>query len=185
MNPTDPDSVEKWRVIRGKPKSEHLAAQHLRAAGFEAFCPRLRHQKKTVRGKVWYVEALFPGYLFARFSRLQMRHVASTAFVSQVLTFMEDCAAVPDGVVAELRTSVDEKETITVETAIQAGEQVEIVEGPMRGQSVTVTRVIPGAQRVRVLMEFLGSPHEVEVSILDLLSIRDPRAEALPPRLLA
>ena len=105
------------------------------------------------------------------------------AFVSQVLTFMEDCAAVPDSVVADLRNSVDEKETITVETTIQPGDQVDIVEGPMRGQSVTVTRVVPGAQRVRVLMEFLGSPHEVEVSILDLLSIRDPRAEALPPKI--
>ena len=182
MNVTDEDNLEKWRVVRGKPKSEHLAARHLRAAGIEAFCPRLRHQKKTVRGKVWYIEALFPGYLFAKFSRMQIRLVAGTAFVSQVMTFMDDCAAVPDSVVEDLKSTVDVKETITVETAIQAGDQVDIVEGPMRGQSVTVTRVMPGAQRVRVLLEFIGNRHEVEVSILDLLSVRDPRAEALPPR---
>ena len=179
MRATD-DSTEKWRVIRGKPKSEHLAAQHLRAEGIESFCPRIRHQRRTVRGKVWFVEALFPGYLFARFSRLQIRHVAGTPFVSQVLNFMEDCAAVADSIIAELRTVVDEKETVTVQTAIQTGDTVDIVEGPMRGQSVTVTRVLPGAQRVRVLLEILGSPHEVEVSILTLLSGRDPRAEALP-----
>ena len=93
---------------------------------------------------------------------------------------MEDCAAVADSIIAELRTVVDEKETVTVQTAIQTGDTVDIVEGPMRGQSVTVTRVLPGAQRVRVLLEILGSPHEVEVSILTLLSGRDPRAEALP-----
>lgn len=174
-----PESTEKWRVIRGKPKAEHLAAHHLRAAGFQSFCPRLRHQKKTVRGKVWYVEALFPGYLFARFSREQMRHVAGTAFVSQVLNFMEDCAAVSDNVVAELRSAVDEKETITVTTPIQPGETVDIIAGPLIGQQGTVTRVLPGAQRVRVLLEFLGSPHEVEVSLLSLLSIRDPRDAAL------
>ncbi len=176
----DTDSIEKWRCLRGKPKSEHLAAQHLRLAGFEAFCPRIRHQRRTVRGKVWFVEALFPGYLFARFSKLQIRHVAATPFVSQVMSFMEDCAAIPDSVVADLRTVVDAKETITVETAIQAGDTVDIVTGPMRGQAVTVTRVLPGAQRVRVLLEILGSPHEVEVSILTLLSGRDPRVAALP-----
>ncbi len=176
----DTNSIEKWRCLRGKPKSEHLAAQHLRLAGFEAFCPRIRHQRRTVRGKVWFVEALFPGYLFARFSRLQIRHVAATPFVSQVMSFMEDCAAVPDSVVADLRTAVDAKETITVETAIQAGDTVDIVTGPMRGQAVTVTRVLPGAQRVRVLLEILGAPHEVEVSILSLLSGRDPRVAALP-----
>ncbi len=177
---TDPDNTQKWRCIRGKPKSEHLAAQHLRVAEFEAFCPRIRHQRSTVRGKVWFVEALFPGYLFARFSPLQMRHVAATPFVSQVMHFMEDFGAVPDRVVAELRSAVDAKETITVETSIQPGDSVDIVAGPMRGQAVTVTQVLPGAQRVRVLLEILGSPHEVEVSILTLLSGRDPRVAALP-----
>ncbi len=176
----DSDSIQKWRCLRGKPKSEHLAAQHLRLAGFEAFCPRIRHQRRTVRGKVWFIEALFPGYLFARFSRLQIRQVATTPFVSQVMHFMEDCAAVPDEVVRDLRSVVDVKETITVENAIQAGDTVDIVEGPMRGQAVTVTTVLPGAQRVRVLLEILGSPHEVEVSILTLLSGRDPRIAALP-----
>jgi transcriptional antiterminator RfaH len=184
MEPTG-DELRNWRVIRGKPKAEHLAAHHLRVAGFQTFCPRLRHQKKTVRGKVWYVEALFPGYLFAHFSRLEMRHVAGTAFVSQVLSFMEDCAAVPDSVIEEIRTAVDDKETITVDNPIQPGDQVDIVEGPLRGQQVTVTRVLPGAQRVRVLLEILGSPQEMEVSILSLLSIRDPRADAIPPGLSA
>jgi len=174
------DSTEKWRCIRGKPKGEHLAAQHLRAAGFEAFCPRIRHQRQTRRGKVWFVEALFPGYLFVKFAPLQMRQVAATAFVSQVLHFMEDFGAVPDAVVAELRTAVDAQETMTVDVAIKSGDTVDVVEGPLRGQAVTVTRILPGAQRVRVLLEFLGSPHEVEVSILTLLSGRDPRVAALP-----
>jgi hypothetical protein len=38
-----------------------------------------------------------------------------------------------------------------------------------------VTRVLPGAQRVRVLLEFLGNQHEVELSILSVLNERNPR----------
>jgi transcriptional antiterminator RfaH len=174
------DSIVKWRCIRGKPKCEHLAANHLRAAEFEAFCPRIRHQRQTKRGKVWFVEALFPGYLFAKFAPLNLRQVAATPFVSQVMTFMEDYGAVPEHVIAELRTALDEQETVTVNVAIKPGDTVDIVEGPMRGQAVTVTRVLPGAERVRVLLEFLGSHQEVEVSILSLLSGRDPRITALP-----
>lgn len=174
------DQVMKWRCIRGKPKSEHLAAQHLKAAGFEAFCPRIRHQKQTTRGRVWFVEALFPGYLFVKFSPVNLRQVATIPFVSQVLSFMEDFGAVPERVIEELRSSVDVQETLTVSTSIQAGDSVDVVAGPLRGQAVTVTRVLPGADRVRVLLEFLGSPHEVEVSILSLLSDRDPRVQALP-----
>lgn len=174
------ESIEKWRCLRGKPKAEHLAAQHLRAAGFSAFCPRIRHQRATTRGKVWFVEALFPGYLFARFAPLHVRQVATTAFVSQVLHFMEDFGRVPDEVIAELRTAVDERETITVPSPVREGDSVELVAGPLRGQSAVVTRVLPGAERVRVLLEFLGAPHEIEVSILTLLSGRDPRSSALP-----
>ncbi len=176
----EPDDL-RWRVIRAKPKSEHLAAHHLRAAGFEAFCPRLRHLKKTTRGPVWYVEAMFPCYLFCRYSiRESLRHVLSTAFVSSALTFMHDAGSVSDALILSLRAEFDAQEIITVETQIAAGEAVDIVDGPMRGLSATVTRVLPGRDRVRVLLEFIGGLQEIEVPLMSLLTGRDPRRAALP-----
>ncbi len=173
----------KWRCLRGKPKAEHLAANHLRKAGYEAFCPRVRHQKNTVRGAVWFVEPLFPGYLFARFSiKENLRHVATTPFVSQVMTFMHDAGAVADGIVEGLRAEVDAKEIITVETLIRAGDEVEIVAGPLRGTGATVVTLLPGQERVRILLEFIGGMREIEVSLLDLLAPRDARSTALPRR---
>lgn len=178
--PAEPADL-RWRVIRAKPKSEHLAAHHLRAAGFEAFCPRLRHQKKTTRGPVWYVEAMFPCYLFCRFSiKESLRHVVSTAFVSSALTFMHDAGSVPDEIIQSLRGEFDAQELITVETQIEAGEAVDIIDGPMRGLSATVTRILPGRDRVRVLLEFIGGLQEIEVSLMSLLTGRDPRRAALP-----
>ncbi len=178
--PVVPDDL-RWRVVRARPKGEHLAAQHLRAAGFESFSPRVRHQKKTNRGRVWFTEAMFPGYLFCRYSvRESLRHVISTAFVSSALTFMHDAGAVRDELIASLRAEFDEKETLTVETTIQPGETVDIVEGPMRGQTAVVTRLLPGRDRVRILLEFIGGLQEIEVPLLSLLTGRDPRREALP-----
>ncbi len=177
---TTPDDL-RWRVIRSRPKGEHLAAQHLRAAGFEAFSPRVRHQKKTTRGRIWFTEAMFPGYLFCRYSvRESLRHVISTPFVSSALSFMHDAGAVADALIADLRAEFDEKETLTVATTIQPGESVDIVEGPMRGLSATVTRIIPGRDRVRILLEFIGGLQEIEVPLISLLTGRDPRHEALP-----
>ncbi len=182
---TDPPSPEPpdlaWRCLRARPKGEHLAAHHLRVAGFEAFSPRLRHQKKTVRGRVWFTEAMFPGYLFCRYSvRESLRHVTSTAFVSSALTFMHDAGAVPDRLIADLRAEFDEKETLTVETEIRPGETVDIVEGPMKGHSATVSKLLPGRDRVRILLEFIGGLQEIEVPLISLLTGRDPRSEALP-----
>lgn len=58
-----------WFCLRSQPKHEKIAATHLlrTIAGIEVFSPRLRIRRQTRRGVVWFVEALFPGYLFARF----------------------------------------------------------------------------------------------------------------------
>ena len=57
-----------WYCVKTQTKREHIAAEHLRTLEeVEVFCPRLRYRKATRRGKIWWVEALFPGYLLARF----------------------------------------------------------------------------------------------------------------------
>jgi transcriptional antiterminator RfaH len=57
-----------WFCLKTQPKREHLAAIALRRQfRIECFSPRLRFRKMTNRGPVWFVEAMFPGYLFAKF----------------------------------------------------------------------------------------------------------------------
>src|SRR5437879_6515630 len=57
-----------WFCLKAQPKREHLAAVALRRQfGIECFSPRLRFRKMTNRGPVWFVEAMFPGYLFVKF----------------------------------------------------------------------------------------------------------------------
>ena len=76
-----------WFVVRTRPKSEHIAAIHLMkfADIDEVFSPRIRYEKGTRRGKVWFTEALFPGYIFARFDlNEKLRAVNATNGVSGV-----------------------------------------------------------------------------------------------------
>jgi transcriptional antiterminator RfaH len=170
---TDP----RWRVVRAKPKCEHLATRHLAAEGVEAFCPRLRHQKATARGRVWFVEALFPGYLFARFAYApQARLVQATSGVLGMLHFSADAGVIPDQLVQEMRAEFfSEDEMLTVPTTFHVGEEVEITDGPLRGTRATVSKLMPAKQRVCILMEFLGGLTEMEVPLLSLLGLRDVR----------
>src|ERR1035437_7163225 len=56
-----------WFCVRSQPKHEHIAAAHLkREPGIEVYLPRVRFKRATRRGPVWFTEALFPNYLFAR-----------------------------------------------------------------------------------------------------------------------
>jgi len=54
-----------WYCYQALPKKEHVAATLINTeTELKAFCPRIRYLKKTKRGKVHFVEPLFPGYLF-------------------------------------------------------------------------------------------------------------------------
>lgn len=176
---TDAQAAEPlWRCVRSKPKSEHLAARHLRVEGWEAYCPRVRHQKRTARGLVWFTEALFPGYVFSRFALQDHRLVRATTFVAGLLDFIPGCGLLPEQAVNDLRQNFPDDVPFTVEIIPAVGDAVEVAQGPLAGVSAVITRMLPGAQRVQILMDFLGSPRHMEVPLHLLLGFHDPRVAA-------
>ena len=159
------DEELRWFCVKTKPRNESAARRMLmRDVGIEVFCPMLRFERVRRSGKVKVTEAMFPGYVFAKFNyRAQHRHVAGTHGVSTIVRFGGIPSIVPDDVVAELRASVVDQETIEIPTNIQVGEEVQLVEGPFSGIRALVTQVLPAQERVKVLLEILGMEREVEV----------------------
>ena len=171
-----------WYCVRTKPKSEHLAARHLqRFANLdEVFCPRIRYEKSTRRGKVWFVEALFPGYVFARFDLVDdLRAVNAASGVTGVLKFADQFACISDAEIAEMRKEFpeEENEIRVIEPKIGEGDEVIVTDGPMSGLNTVVTKRIAGQSRVRVLLEWLGQEREAEVSLRSLTRPGEIRAE--------
>ena len=106
MHQTDPQSDEaKWYCVQTRPKSEHIAAAGLlRFSGIEPYCPRIRYQKATARGKVWFKEALFPNYIFVRFDPVEsLRAVSGSQAVIRVVSFGDLLGEVPDSVIETIR----------------------------------------------------------------------------------
>jgi len=164
-----------WYCVQTKPKCEHIASANMeRLEGVDVFCPRIRFQKKTLRGKVWFVEALFPGYVFARFGIHQnLRAVNGAHAVLRVVRFGTDSyPTVPDELVREWQRAVDDRKLINVAEQFHPGDEVEIVEGPLRGIHTVITQVFPAQERVRILLELLGEVREVQVS-LDAVSKKE------------
>src|SRR5690349_23526618 len=90
-----------WFCLRAEPKREHLAAVALRRQfGIECLSPRLRFRKLTQRGPVWFVEAMFPGYLFAKFVYpTQHRAVESSHGVRGIVRFGDRLATLREEIV--------------------------------------------------------------------------------------
>ncbi len=125
----------------------------------------------TQRGPVWFVEAMFPGYLFAKFVYSeQHRAVEGSHGIRGIVHFGVHLAMLPENIVSGLRSRVGEEEVVTVDSSLKVGQSVEIVEGPFRGLEALVTRLLPARERIRVLLEFLGRPLEMEISTTQVLS---------------
>jgi transcriptional antiterminator RfaH len=155
-----------WRCVRAKTLTEHIAAAHLsKIEGVEVFRPRIRYEKSTRRGKVWFMEALFPGYVLVKFDLVEnLRQVAATPSVTKVVKFGEEIPSIPGDVIDELKILLDSESAITVQDPMAPGDEVEVVDGPMRGMMAVVTKLMPAKDRVAILLDFLGSVCEVEVA---------------------
>ena len=160
-----PQSDPQWYCVRSFAKQEHIAAAHLRALpGLEVFCPRVRFRKVTRRGPVWFMEALFPGYLFARFDKWRsQRAVAHARSVAFIVRFGEEIPSIPETALHELQSHMNGAECKIISEEVREGDNVIVAHGLFRGLSSVVTSVMPAKDRVRVLLDFLGQCREVEV----------------------
>ena len=166
-----------WFSLRTQPKHEHIAAAHLQQEpDLEVYLPRIRFKRATRRGPVWFTEALFPNYLFARFELAAcLRRVCHARGVRGVVHFGDRWPVVPDGVVAELRSTIGTDQVHVIREELRPGETVQIAGGAFHGLQAVVTRVMPSRARVAVLLEFLGQQTTVELPGESLIREGDER----------
>jgi transcriptional antiterminator RfaH len=166
-----------WFCLRAQPKREHIAAACLRqTCEVEIFCPRLRFRKLTSRGAVWFIEAMFPGYLFARFDYANChRRVKQGPGISGFVKFGERLALLPEALVNEIKRQTAGDEVVEINPALEPGSTVQVAHGPFHGLEAVVTRLIPARDRVEILIEWMGRNLYAEASASHLLPLVDIR----------
>ena len=160
-----------WYCLQARPKHEHIAAAHLRMlAVVTVFCPRIRFKRPTRQGLVWVTEAMFPGYLFARFELATMhRQVRYAHGVNDIVRFGDRYPAIDDEALAPLWDHIGQMGVKELNYELSEGDRVKIVEGAFVGLDALVTHVLSAKQRVKVLMDFLGRKMEAEVEYSSVL----------------
>ena len=168
-----------WYCLHTAPRQENKVALVLkRELGLEVFAPRIRFRRMRSGQPLWATEALFPGYLFARFEYFERRRqINALPGVTSIVHFGDQVVPIDDTVLADLRSLVKDNETVEVTADPQPGSEVVITGGSLRGLRVLVTRVIPARQRIAILLELLGSSREVEIERDRVLPV-NPRQQS-------
>lgn len=185
MNLADTAPQLGWFCLRARPRREFTVAGVLRQrVGVEVFAPRIKTVTTNRCGSSGLgMEALFPGYLFARFVYPhQLRHVVSTAGVNGVVKLGRETPAIADGVIEFLRAQVrlvDDNAPV-----FEEGAWVRIVGGCFRESAGRVLSADSGSDRVRVLLTLLGREIQVSIPARQLVA-DDPGRNVYPPALRA
>jgi transcriptional antiterminator RfaH len=166
-----------WFCLRAQPKREHIAAACLRPiSDLEVFCPRVRFRKHTSRGPVWFVEPMFPGYLFARFDyAIYHRRVRQGPGTRGFVQFGDRLGLLPDELIRELKARMGDDELVEIDQGLEPGQNVQITQGPLQGLEALVTRLIAARHRVEILIEWMGRSLRAEANVADLVPLTGQR----------
>lgn len=164
--------TEQWYCVKAKTKREHIAAGMLRTrAKLQVFCPRITITKLTIRGPKPFTEALFPGYLFCRFNFENcFRLVNASQDVTGIVRFGDRTPTIPDETLAYLMAAIPQEIVEVKPSGFQEGELVQIIRGCFQGESGKVTKVESTADRVSLLIEFLGNQVRIQLPAENLIS---------------
>lgn len=170
--PTVQDTEPGWYCFQALPKKEHLAAISLqRELAMTSFCPRIRYEKNTRRGRVHFVECLFPGYVFVNTDlRVHYRQIRAIRGIRDLVAFGERVPRIPDSFIESIQSGLDEQDLREVPSPVLSpGREVIIVEGPFKDLGAVIAGHLDARQRVAVLLEFLGRQMQVHLPASSLL----------------
>ncbi len=164
MNATDAKDAT-WYCIRTKRYKESWVARQLMESCAEIYLPLLRHLRTVRRQRKWVIEALFPGYLFARFVvEERFRAVRYTSgVVSVVSTTNGGPLEVDEVIISTLRQRSTVGYVEILPLPFFPGEELEITEGPFQGLRALFQQELKAGERVAVLLELLSSRVRVEL----------------------
>ena len=160
---------KQWYVVHTKARQELLAASMLeQRLAAVVLLPQVRQR---TRGQM-RPAPLFPGYLFVELDLEQSEASAvnNTPGVIRLVAFGGVPKPVPGRVIGALQARLAEIEAQggLPQHPFKEGDRVRLTGGPLAGLEAVFVGPMRPAERVRVLLEFLGQEQEALVPLEDL-----------------
>jgi len=167
--------MAEWFALTVKPRHEKTTAKNLRMRGLEDFLP-LYHARRQWSDRIQTIELpLFPGYVFCRFHSKEWLRVRGTPGVSTVVGFGKQPAPVSAAEIDAIQKMLASGLWVSPWPYIQAGDQVEIAGGALRGLRGVALRE-KGVDRLIVNVELLHRSVAVEIDRAILTPLLTQRA---------
>ena len=142
--------MKNWYVINTKPKKEFQVERLFTEGGIEIYNPKYLHEER--------IKPFFPGYEFISFDFPdQYRLVKYTRGVKRVVGVREIPVPIPNEVIHEIK-SREVNGLIEVDKygeKPEVGDEIEVVEGPLKGLRGVFKKELTAKERVLILLNYV------------------------------
>lgn len=143
--------MKNWFVLNTKPKKEFHVEKIFTEAGFRIYNPKYKQDER--------IKPFFPGYAFILFDfPEQYRLVKYTRGVKRVVGTEEGPTPIPEEVLDALKArEVDGLiELLKYGEEPELGDEIEVVEGPLKGLKGIFKKELSDADRVLILLNYVS-----------------------------
>jgi len=164
-----------WYVVHTKPTRELMVGSLLeQQLNLLVYLPEVIETRRNKKRRA----PLFPSYVFvqASLSQAPTQTINSVPGVLQLVSFGGVPQALPAGEIEALRRRLDElNEQGGLPThSFHPGDEVRLRDGPLQGLEAIFLGPMTPSQRVRVLLDFLGTEREAEVALDSIERVPTP-----------
>lgn len=142
--------MENWFVLNSKPKKEFHVEKLFTAGGIKIYNPKYMHENK--------IKPFFPGYGFIFFDfPSQYQLVRYTRGVKRVVGSKEGPIPVPEEIILSIKSrEIDGLiELYKYGEEPEVGDEIEVVEGPLKGLRGVFKRELSDSERVLILLNYV------------------------------
>jgi transcriptional antiterminator RfaH len=165
QNISKPDHPPKkaWYAIYTRSRTEKQVHSLLLETGIETYLPLQKTLKQWSDRKKWVEEPLFRSYIFVCISPPEYYRVLNVAGVVRYVCFEGKAVAIPPQQIEAIRQFVAGGDELPgVELNLLPGTKVDIIEGPMKGISGELIKIM-GRKKVRIGIDGLGQSVLLEI----------------------
>jgi transcriptional antiterminator RfaH len=175
--------MEQWYTLYTKPNAEYQVLTVLQKRGIETYLPEIESVKDRRRRDR---KPFFPCYLFikADLKAVSLSRVRWTPGLRHIVAFGERPVPLSDEVINLIRHKLGEINASGGRPphTFRPGDTVRITDGPLQSMLAIFEGPTTPAERVRVLLTFLGHARRVSVPVADLDKAPSNAEVSMPKR---
>jgi len=144
-------TMNKWYVLNTKPKKDDQVERLFIEGGFTIYNPKYLHENR--------IKPFFPGYEFIYFSYpRQYQLVRYTRGVKRVVGNREGPIPIPEEIIQEIKAREVNGliELYKYGEEPEVGDEIEVVEGPLKGIRGIFKKELPEKERVMILLSYVS-----------------------------